>query len=58
MVLRDCEENDDESGCTTNQLTRGRTQTKCTSDQYQCHGSGINSVPPHCIERRFVLVSD
>lgn len=47
--LRDCEDNDDERGCSTDQLSRGRTQAKCTQDQYQCHGSGINSVPPHCI---------
>jgi hypothetical protein len=52
--LRDCENNDDESGCSTDQLTRGRTQAKCTQDQYQCHGTGINSVPPLCIERRMV----
>ena len=52
--MRDCENNDDESGCSTDQLTRGRTQAKCTQEQYQCHGTGINSVPPLCIERRFV----
>lgn len=52
--LRDCENNDDESNCSPDQLTRGRTQAKCTQDQYQCHGSGTNAVPPHCIDRRFV----
>jgi len=53
--MRDCENSDDESGCSTDQLSRGRSpHQKCTQEQYQCHGTGINSVPSQCIESRHV----
>lgn len=47
--VRDCENNDDEDGCTVNHH-RPQPNGCAPGYQYQCFGSGINGLPAMCID--------
>lgn len=46
--VRDCEENDDEEGCSIN--VHRPAPLSCNSpSQYTCYGSGVNGLPVQCV---------